>query len=570
MKKIYQILLALGIGSSFNAHAQLARIQAIHNCADAAAATVDVWAFSAPTGLFKLIDDFAFRTASPFVDVPAGTNLRVVICPPSSTDTSGAIVGFSYNLTSGSKYILTASGIVSGTGYNPAPNFNLEVNAVAQETATSSANTDVLVFHGSTDAPTVDVVAPFVGTLINDLNYASYSNGYLNLPTADYSIQIRNAAGTDVVAQYGAPLSTLGLNGQALVVVASGFLNSANNSNGPSFGLYVALSTGGALIPLPAQNISTTRLQAIHNCADAAAATVDVWAYSATTGLFKMIDDFAFRTASPFVDVPAGSPLRVVICPPSSTDTSVVIIGFNYNLASNSKYILTANGIVSGSGYNPAPAFELTPFTSAIEVGTNSSNTDVLVIHGSTDAPIVDVQAVGAGTIIDNLAYGQYNPAGYLSLPTADYTINIADQTGTVVVASYLAPLQTLNLQGQALTVVASGFLNPAANSGGAGFGLWVALPSGGNLIPLPAVTGISEIASAKIEIYPNPVKDLIKINSETTVKGIRIMDITGKVVLSYAKECTQTEIDVRNLTEGIYLLEITTDKGTKVERIVK
>jgi len=35
--------------------------------------------------------------------------------------------------------------------------------------------------------------------------------------------------------------------------------------------------------------------------------------------------------------------------------------------------------------------------------------------------------------------------------------------------------------------VVASGFLNPANNSNGSGFGLYVALPSGGNLVALPA-----------------------------------------------------------------------------------
>jgi len=34
--------------------------------------------------------------------------------------------------------------------------------------------------------------------------------------------------------------------------VASGFLNPSNNSNGPAFGLYVALPSGGELVGLPA------------------------------------------------------------------------------------------------------------------------------------------------------------------------------------------------------------------------------------------------------------------------------------------------------------------------------
>ena len=56
---------------------------------------------------------------------------------------------------------------------------------------------------------------------------------------------------TVTVAAYQAPLSTLSLNGAAIVVVASGFLNPAANSNGPVFGLLVALPSGGDLIALP-------------------------------------------------------------------------------------------------------------------------------------------------------------------------------------------------------------------------------------------------------------------------------------------------------------------------------
>jgi hypothetical protein len=78
---------------------------------------------------------------------------------------------------------------------------------MGREAATNGSNTDVLVFHGSTDAPVVDVVevAQGAGTIINDMAYGDFA-GYLELPTADYSLQVRNEAGTDVVAQYAAPL----------------------------------------------------------------------------------------------------------------------------------------------------------------------------------------------------------------------------------------------------------------------------------------------------------------------------------------------------------------------------
>ena len=46
-----------------------------------------------------------------------------------------------------------ANGIVSTSGYMPNVPFDLYVQAGARENATNAANTDLLVFHGSTDAP---------------------------------------------------------------------------------------------------------------------------------------------------------------------------------------------------------------------------------------------------------------------------------------------------------------------------------------------------------------------------------------------------------------------------------
>ncbi|PKP49805.1 MAG: hypothetical protein CVT94_03935 [Bacteroidetes bacterium HGW-Bacteroidetes-11] len=484
-----------------------ARLQVIHNSADAAAAEVDVWLNDA-----LLIDNFAFRTASPFIDAPAGVDFDVVIQPANSTDTTNALARFTYNLMDGETYVLVANGIVVPAGYNPATPFDIYVYGMGQEAANSPENTDVLVFHGSTDAPTVDIVEVGVGagTIVDNISYGEFA-GYLELPAADYRIQVRDASGANVVAEYLAPLATLGLNGAAAVAVASGFLDPSSNNNGEAFGIFVALPSGGPLVALPAVEISTARLQVIHNSADAAAAEVDVWLNDAL-----LIDNFAFRTATPFIDAPAGVDFDVVIQPANSTDTTNALARFTYNLAGGEKYMLIANGIVVPTGYNPATPFDLYPLGGAREVASNSSNTDIVAFHGSTDAPTVDVVeiGVGAGTIIDNLSYGNY--AGYLELPTADYVLEVRDETGTVTVASYSAPLATLGLNGQALAVVASGFLNPGNNNNGAAFGLFVALPSGGALIPLPVyiaptarvqvMHNAADAAASEVDVWLNNV----------------------------------------------------------------
>jgi hypothetical protein len=50
------------------------------------------------------------------------------------------------------------------------------------------------------------------------------------------------------VANFAAPLATYNLQGAAIVVLASGFLNPAANSNGPDFGLLAVLADGTSLM----------------------------------------------------------------------------------------------------------------------------------------------------------------------------------------------------------------------------------------------------------------------------------------------------------------------------------
>ena len=135
-----------------------ARVQVIHNSADAAASVVDVWLNDQ-----MLIDNFAFRTASPFIDAPAGERFDITIQPANSTDTTNGLARFTYTLEDKKTYILVANGIVIPTGYNPPAPFNIYVFDRGRETSANPGTSDVAVFHGSTDAPVVDVVEVGVG-----------------------------------------------------------------------------------------------------------------------------------------------------------------------------------------------------------------------------------------------------------------------------------------------------------------------------------------------------------------------------------------------------------------------
>ena len=308
----------------------------------------------------------------------------------------------------------------------------------------------------------------------------------------------------------------------------------------------------------------TARVQVIHNSADAAAAVVDVYLDGTL-----LIDDFAFRTASPFIDAPATADIEVAIAPSTSTSVNDAVATFNYTLTANTTYVLVAEGIVSASGYSPATAFDIAVYDMGREAAASTGNTDVLVHHGATDAPTVDVRERTLGaTIVNDASYGDF--AGYLELPTADYILDVQTADATTTVASYSAPLSTLNLDDEALVVVASGFLDPTQNSNGAAFGLWVALPSGGALVELPTTAlSVDEFGLTDINIYPNPAENILNINFKDFLETEAVLyDISGRMVSNKMLLNINNKMDVSQLQNGVYILELSNEKGKATKKI--
>jgi hypothetical protein len=399
------------------------------------------------------------------------------------------------------------------------------------------------------------------GTIVDNISFPNFSEAYLELSPLNYTLEIRDETGTTTVASYQAPLSDLA--GAAVTVLASGFLNPEANSNGPAFGLWVATAAGGPLLELPLAN-QTARVQVIHNSPDLAAATVDVYL---NDGI--LINDFAFRTASGFIDAPAGTPISIDVAPATSTSAAESIYNLTTTLTAGETYILVANGIVSEEGYTPAQPFNLSVFAGAREEASVATNVDVLVNHGSPDAPTVDVfeSSVPAGTIVDDISFPNFSEA-YLELSPLDYTLEIRDETGTTTVASYQAPLS--DLAGAAVTVLASGFLNPADNSNVPGFGLWVATAEGGPLLELP-LTSLSNdnFLRNSLKVYPNPTSGTLNVSFSNIIENAsaKLFDMNGREVMNF--DNLQQQLNIDNVLDGIYLLQISTDSETITERII-
>lgn len=69
--------------------------------------------------------------------------------------------------------------------------------------------------------------------------------------------------------------------------------------------------------------------------------------------------------------------------------------------------------------------------------------------------------------------------------------------------------------------------------------------------------------------VYPNPVKDILQLDSlENSYDKYEIFDIQGKKV-NYG-EVTEKEINVSNLSKGVYILKLTSERNTINQKFIK
>lgn len=72
------------------------------------------------------------------------------------------------------------------------------------------------------------------------------------------------------------------------------------------------------------------------------------------------------------------------------------------------------------------------------------------------------------------------------------------------------------------------------------------------------------------ISIFPNPSNGNVNINSKFNIKTIELYDIQGRILETVIENSNESIIDVSTRQNGIYFLKITTDEGSKVEKIIK
>jgi len=525
------------------------KIQIIHNAADPAAASVDVY-----LGAALIADNFAFRTATAFLDVPSGIELVVSIAPSTSTSVLDAIAAFTYTLADGEIYVAVANGVLNPADFAANPDgvataFNILVKSGIELAAGIGTNVDFVVLHGATDAPSVSVYARGVAQLVPTAAYTDFTD-YISVPAGAYIIDVTPAGAViPVVAAYTADLSTLG--GGTAVILASGFLNPAANLDGAAFAL-IAVLTDGTVITLP--SAPTATLQVIHNSADPAAEIVDIYVGGVLT-----VDNFGFRTATGTITIPSDIPVSIGVAPGTSMSVADVIANFDITFADNQNYVAIANGVLNPMDFAVNPDGNSTAFTlfstdNIRLTATDPSKVEFIAVHGASDAPTVDVR-VGATPLVDDASYGDIT--GYVAVDPATYVLDVTTADGATTVVSYTAALD--GLAGGTAVVFASGFLNPATNNDGAAFGLFAALGDGTVVEFANFVSVENNTALVGVSVYPNPTSNTLILNNENNNSYIAsLFNSNGQLVKTLNVEGGNNTLDLTSLSAGMYTILIT------------
>ncbi|WP_412464067.1 T9SS type A sorting domain-containing protein [Flavobacterium mekongense] len=70
--------------------------------------------------------------------------------------------------------------------------------------------------------------------------------------------------------------------------------------------------------------------------------------------------------------------------------------------------------------------------------------------------------------------------------------------------------------------------------------------------------------------VYPNPVKDVLNLSSETTIISASIFDLLGQELATKNINASEATIDVNNLQSGTYFVKIYCDAVVKTWKIIK
>jgi hypothetical protein len=360
----------------------------------------------------------------------------------------------------------------------------------------ASDSVRLLLFQGVSDAKRMDIEVRG-GAALASLKYTE--GKFITLPAQQFTLDFTTFGTDDVVGSFTVPLEDYA--GQRISVMTSGFVEPSKNSSGQPFSLMLvpeSPSTTNRITLLNAApsptGIAETSLQTINASADHGLENIGfsvTYLTTTTGGVFLPVKPaLTFRTAdtavaglgtfAPFLKDIAGAAMVAHITRPRANSANAALYrqtGFSVIRGTN---VVLASGFLRPTLYAPNPdsiwtGAYLYQFVDRVRT-TSPDSVRLLAFHSVTDAPRVSIVARGnaaaASVTLATLSYGQ---GAWLTVPLADYTLDLVAVRSGEVVGSYRAPLASRGMGGRRMTLTATGVMNPARNQWAQPLGIYAA-----------------------------------------------------------------------------------------------
>lgn len=82
--------------------------------------------------------------------------------------------------------------------------------------------------------------------------------------------------------------------------------------------------------------------------------------------------------------------------------------------------------------------------------------------------------------------------------------------------------------------------------------------------------TGLKNSIGSSVSVYPNPVKDVLKVSFTGTPNRISLYDLSGKEVYTVIPTGSSTEIGMSGYPRGAYIIRIVSSQGITSQKIIK
>ena len=316
--------------------------------------------------------------------------------------------------------------------------------------------------------------------------------------------------------------------------------------------------------PMPA------RVQLIHGAPNE---TIDVSVNGET-----IIHQMAWRTATPYIEVPAEQPLDILLTPVNPWST-VGPVPATLQFKAGVSYAIVLYGTFDESDNFPIAA----AIYEGIKEKADDPNSVAMTFLSSVPDFGVDAFDVifEDGTILfDNMEYAKYAPQ--INIPAGDYlTFGTLADDNTAIASAF--QMNVAFWKGQSLVMFNTGFARD-----GSWQSPWIALSNGGTF-PMPAVP-LEQVAPREMEanalnnhpteltVIPNPANqqtELFLHNQEEKMMTISLHQLDGRLIRVVhdgylPKGENRFSIELENLVPGVYFLQVNSNNDLSVYKIIK